>query len=122
MATKRIGILTGGGDGKVAILDSSFTLIQMIPLSVNKIRCIIPSVDGSECLIGSSDGIISILSMQSFTIKKQSAWKKFQPVHHKTFGTGIIETVEEKAGEKTYLTVKFSVGTKKVDATFIEVV
>ena len=53
-------------------------------------------------------------------VKKQTAWKKYQPVRHKTFGMGIIETIEEKTGEKVYVTVKFSQGTKKLDATFIE--
>lgn len=55
-------------------------------------------------------------------VTKQQGWKKFQPVRHKTFGTGIIENVEEKAGEKIYVTVKFSTGTKKIDAAFIETV
>lgn len=54
---------------------------------------------------------------------KKSSWKKFQPVQHKTFGTGIIQEIEEKeAGTKIYLTVKFSEGVKKIDAKFVEMV
>ena len=77
-------ILTGGGDGKVTILDSSFALLQIIQVSENKIRCFSPSVDGSECFIGSSDGKISILSLPSFTIKKQ--WQ----AHAEGFGVNCI--------------------------------
>lgn len=52
-----------------------------------------------------------------------SRWKKFQPVQHKTFGTGIIQDIEEKeAGTKIYLTVKFSEGIKKIDSKFVELV
>lgn len=52
-----------------------------------------------------------------------SRWKKFQPVQHKSFGTGIIQEIEEKeAGTKIYLTVKFSEGVKKIDSKFVELV
>jgi DNA helicase-2/ATP-dependent DNA helicase PcrA len=55
--------------------------------------------------------------------QKTSRWKKFQPVQHKAFGTGIIQEIEEKeAGTKVYLTVKFSEGIKKIDSKFVELV
>ena len=53
----------------------------------------------------------------------EKRWKKLQPVHHKTFGTGIIQEIEEKdAGAKVNLTIKFSDGIKKIDAKFVEIV
>lgn len=51
---------------------------------------------------------------------KETRWKRLQPVQHKTFGTGIIQEIEEKdAGAKIYLTVKFTEGVKKIDAKFV---
>lgn len=59
----------------------------------------------------------------SAKLTKASHWKKFQPVQHKAFGTGIIQEIEEKeAGTKIYLTVKFAEGVKKIDSKFVEMI
>ncbi|MBT3456201.1 UvrD-helicase domain-containing protein [bacterium] len=47
------------------------------------------------------------------------AWKINQPVKHTTFGMGLIKKVEKKSESKTYLTIKFKIGQKKIDAKFI---
>lgn len=54
------------------------------------------------------------------THKLSSRWKKHQPVMHATFGTGIIEQVEEKDSQTTYLTIRFKMGTKKISAQFVQ--
>lgn len=48
-----------------------------------------------------------------------NSWRKNQVVRHETFGIGIIEKIEEKDEHKTYLTVKFSKETKKIDSKFV---
>ncbi len=45
--------------------------------------------------------------------------KKNQPVKHETYGLGIVEKSEKKA-DKTYVTVKFKAGTKKIISDFLE--
>jgi len=45
--------------------------------------------------------------------------KKNQPVKHETYGLGIVEKSEKKA-DKTYVTVKFKSGTKKIISDFLE--
>lgn len=50
---------------------------------------------------------------------KSRAWKRLQPVQHKTFGTGIIRHIEEQSSGRTILTISFSQGEKKIDATFV---
>jgi DNA helicase II / ATP-dependent DNA helicase PcrA len=52
--------------------------------------------------------------------KKNSKWKEFQKITHATFGFGIIEKVEEKAENKTYLTIRFGAMRKKLDAQFVQ--
>jgi DNA helicase-2/ATP-dependent DNA helicase PcrA len=52
-------------------------------------------------------------------INKKSQWHKGQQVTHATFGSGIVEQVEEKIDD-IYLTVKFGTKNKKVLARFIE--
>lgn len=52
--------------------------------------------------------------------KTAGAWKKNQPVHHATFGTGIIQQVEEKNSLVVHLTIQFKAGTKKLDARFVQ--
>jgi len=46
-------------------------------------------------------------------------WKKNQPVKHKTFGIGVIQKIEAKGIDKTYITAKFKVGVKKLDSKFL---
>lgn len=53
---------------------------------------------------------------------KQNKWYKRQQVLHKLFGTGTIEQIEEKSEGKTYVTVRFQSGIKKIDAHFIETI
>ena len=51
-----------------------------------------------------------------------STWKKNQPVKHATFGIGIVEQVEETPGQSARLTIRFSVGTKKISANFVSAI
>ncbi len=48
------------------------------------------------------------------------SWKKNQPVCHPKFGIGIIKKIEAKSSTKTFLTVSFKNGTKKLDAQFLK--
>jgi len=52
--------------------------------------------------------------------KVKVKWRKNQPVQHKKFGIGVVQKVEERASGKYYLTVKFRVGSKKIDSQFVE--
>lgn len=49
-----------------------------------------------------------------------NSWKKFQTVKHAKFGIGIIEQVEQKK-DKTFLSIRFKDGIKKLDSSFITV-
>jgi DNA helicase-2/ATP-dependent DNA helicase PcrA len=49
-------------------------------------------------------------------------WKKNQPVTHETFGVGVISEIELKSNQKTYLTVTFKSGKKKLAAEFVKAV
>lgn len=60
-------------------------------------------------------------SAQKRTVQ-QRIWKKYQPVRHQTLGIGVVQEFEKKSNKKTYLTIKFSSGIKKIDSQFIEVV
>jgi len=60
------------------------------------------------------------------TLSKKSnynpSWRKNQPVSHKTFGIGVIQKVETRGENKIYITAKFKVGIKKLDAKFLTIV
>jgi DNA helicase II / ATP-dependent DNA helicase PcrA len=47
-----------------------------------------------------------------------SAWKRNQPVKHPKFGVGTIQNIESR-DDKTFVTVTFKSGTKKIDSSFI---
>lgn len=47
-------------------------------------------------------------------------WKKNQPVQHVKFGIGIVEKVEKKGTDKFYITARFKLGIKKIDAQFLK--
>ncbi|MFA6065582.1 MAG: UvrD-helicase domain-containing protein [Candidatus Babeliaceae bacterium] len=47
------------------------------------------------------------------------AWRAAQVVNHATFGIGVIQKIEQKTEGTVFLTVKFSNGTKKLDARFV---
>ena len=49
-----------------------------------------------------------------------SGWKTHQPVMHKKFGMGTIQKVEKKGTTKTFVTVKFKIGIKKIDSSFLQ--
>ncbi len=49
-----------------------------------------------------------------------SLWKTHQPVMHKKFGMGTIQKVEKKGTTKTFVTVKFKTGIKKIDSSFLQ--
>lgn len=49
-----------------------------------------------------------------------STWKKNQPVSHQSFGVGIIQDIELRADGKTYLQIKFKIGSKKLDSQFVK--
>lgn len=53
--------------------------------------------------------------------KQLSSFKKHQTIKHKSFGIGIIKTIEQRQ-KKTFVTAQFKVGVKKIDATFIETI
>ncbi len=46
-------------------------------------------------------------------------FKAHQPVAHATYGTGIIEKIEEKSDNTQSITVRFKSGTKKIVSTFL---
>lgn len=50
--------------------------------------------------------------------QKQESWHIKQLIHHATFGPGIITHIEQSQ-ERTLLTVKFKVGTKKIVSSFV---
>ncbi len=51
--------------------------------------------------------------------KEDGSFKKHQPVQHKKYGTGIVQSVE-KSSETSVVTVKFKAGIKKIVASFLE--
>ena len=51
-----------------------------------------------------------------------SPFKKGQPVQHKKYGIGIIESVEHKQDKTIHVSVQFKVGLKKIAANFLEIV
>ena len=55
----------------------------------------------------------------SKTPESKSQFKKHQTIKHKTFGLGIVKEVEQKNG-KTFVTVHFKTGTKKIEESFLE--
>lgn len=62
-------------------------------------------------------------SRKSFfsTPASPTPWRTFQTVHHKNFGVGIIKEIEDKGGGTIHLTVHFSCGIKKINASFVTV-
>ncbi len=50
---------------------------------------------------------------------EETTWQRFQSVTHKTFGKGVIEKIEQNSS-KTYLTIRFKTGIKKLDAAFVD--
>jgi DNA helicase-2/ATP-dependent DNA helicase PcrA len=48
-------------------------------------------------------------------------WQKYQTVHHKAYGIGVIQDIERKTPQKVYLTIRFGAGVKKIDAKFVTV-
>lgn len=58
-------------------------------------------------------------SASSKTTESKSQFKKHQTIKHKTFGLGIVKEIEHKNG-KTFVTVHFKTGTKKVEESFLE--
>jgi len=51
--------------------------------------------------------------------KTNSSWRPFQTVQHKSFGVGVIKEVEERSGGIINLTIHFSCGVKKINASFV---
>ncbi len=52
-------------------------------------------------------------------VPQTGAWRTNQPVSHKIFGIGVVKKAEQK-GDKTFVTVAFKIGTKKVLSTFLQ--
>lgn len=50
---------------------------------------------------------------------ENNTFKKNQPVHHKKYGTGIVQHIETSS-DSTVITVKFKDGIKKIVASFLE--
>ncbi len=56
----------------------------------------------------------------NFSTKKINIkFSKNSKVSHETFGPGVIEDLETKNSDKTYATVRFASGTKKIDTKFL---
>ncbi len=53
--------------------------------------------------------------------KKSNSFKKHQPVHHKKYGTGIVQDVT-LTNDGTVITVKFKSGVKKIVAHFLKAI
>jgi len=51
-----------------------------------------------------------------------SGWKKNQPVQHQSFGIGVVQKIEEKGQDTIYITARFKMGVKKVDAKFLKAI
>ena len=51
---------------------------------------------------------------------KTTSWRKNQPVSHKKYGVGTIESIEEKTTGDIYLSVRFKIGIKKIVAQFLQ--
>ena len=49
-----------------------------------------------------------------------AGWHQHQVIYHQRFGQGTIEQIEQKSSTTVYLTVRFTIGLKKVDAHFIQ--
>lgn len=60
---------------------------------------------------------------QSKKINKiTKGWKKNQPVIHKKYGMGTIKIIEQKSNGKTYISVLFKSGIKKILADYLQMV
>jgi len=53
--------------------------------------------------------------------KSVGAWRKNRTVKHTKYGIGLIQQVEQK-GDKTYVTVKFKIGSKKIVSQYLQLV
>ncbi|MCL4380473.1 UvrD-helicase domain-containing protein [Candidatus Dependentiae bacterium] len=51
--------------------------------------------------------------------RSDNSFRKFQSVHHPIFGLGIIQAVEERGNGSAILTIRFSVGIKTIDSSFV---
>ena len=49
----------------------------------------------------------------------KGGFKKHQTIKHKTFGIGIVKSIEQKK-TKTFVTAQFKIGVKKIDAQFLQ--
>jgi len=49
-----------------------------------------------------------------------SSFKVNHPVSHAKYGVGIVQKVEDRADNTTYVTVKFKAGTKKITSDFLQ--
>ena len=47
-------------------------------------------------------------------------FRLYQTVRHASFGIGIVQKIEEKSDELTYLTIRFGTGIKKIQAQYLE--
>lgn len=70
-------------------------------------------------VVSDAKGIVS--NHDSKIKMPQGIYKKNQPVSHPTFGLGIIEDIELRSNGTTRLTIKFKTGSKKLDASFIQI-
>ena len=52
--------------------------------------------------------------------EKTGGFRLYQTVRHASFGIGIVQKIEEKSDELTYLTIRFGVGVKKIQAQYLE--
>ena len=53
--------------------------------------------------------------------KAGAPFKKNQPVFHKKYGTGLVQSIE-KRNDKTFITVAFKIGKKKIAASFLKAI
>ena len=57
---------------------------------------------------------------QPFAKTPKSQWKKYATVKHATYGIGTIQQINDNDAEKVILTIRFSTGTKKILAKFLQ--
>lgn len=70
-------------------------------------------------IASSPSAAISKLSTIPSSNTATKLWKKHQPVSHETFGTGIIEQIDESSDQGARLTIRFKTGVKKISESFV---
>lgn len=82
----------------------------------------VPSAASTVMTFGAARKVTPRRSAPIQTKRQPSTrFKKNQPVKHNKFGVGIIQKIEQRGTDKTFVTVKFKTGIKKIDAQFLTI-